>query len=35
MLLLTDPLGKWLVVCASFSMALGIGVIMHMIRIKL
>jgi tight adherence protein B len=34
LLLFSDPLGKWLVVCASFSMALGIGVIMHMIRIK-
>jgi tight adherence protein B len=32
-LLFTDPTGKWLVVVAGFSMALGILVIIRMIRI--
>jgi Flp pilus assembly protein TadB len=35
MVLFTDPLGKWLVVAAVFSMALGILVIIRMIRIKI
>ena len=35
MVLFTDPIGKWLVVAAGFSMALGILVIIRMIRIKI
>jgi Flp pilus assembly protein TadB len=34
MLLLTDPTGKWLVVAAGFSMAIGIVIIVRMIGIK-
>jgi tight adherence protein B len=34
MLLLTDPTGKWLVVAAGFLMAIGIGAVVRMIRIK-
>jgi len=35
MLLLTDPTGKWLMVVAGFAMALGIFVIIRMIRVKI
>jgi tight adherence protein B len=35
MILFTDPFGKWLVVAAGISMALGILIIIRMIRIKI